>query len=43
MLVVRGGDEALWVRTHISRERSQGNSLQSYLKQTKMSFPKTGR
>jgi hypothetical protein len=32
------GDEPIWVIIHIHMERPQGNSLCSYLKQTKMSF-----
>jgi hypothetical protein len=32
------GDEPIWARIHIYIEMLQGNSLDSYAKQTKMSF-----
>jgi hypothetical protein len=32
------GDEPVWVIIHIYMEMSQGNSLCSYFKQTKISF-----
>jgi hypothetical protein len=37
-----GENEPIWVITHIYMDMSQGNSLYSYLKETKISFSKTG-